>query len=130
MYSVVYFGKLIVPANFRLLSISASHHKFVRNDIVESKKKQQSIQLWPREDSKSGASKQHRMFGSLSRLAGDALKSAKHATDQLAQAAQHAASTSDLTSLAKVRGHFLLLKKKKKGKTPSVFHAFILKHFL
>ncbi|VDN34159.1 unnamed protein product, partial [Gongylonema pulchrum] len=43
------------------------------------------------------------MFGSLSRLAGDALQGAKHATEQLAQAAQHAASTSELTSLSKVR---------------------------
>ncbi|CAG9537372.1 unnamed protein product [Cercopithifilaria johnstoni] len=37
------------------------------------------------------------MFGSLSRLAGDAFKGAKQATEQLAQVAQHAASTSDLT---------------------------------
>lgn len=42
------------------------------------------------------------MFGSLSRLAGDAFKGAKQATEQLAQAAQHAASTGDLTNITKV----------------------------
>ncbi|KAK6110034.1 hypothetical protein QQG55_38340 [Brugia pahangi] len=41
------------------------------------------------------------MFGSLSRLAGDALKGAKQATEQLAQVAQYAASTSDLTTITK-----------------------------
>uniref|UniRef100_A0A915PK36 Uncharacterized protein n=1 Tax=Setaria digitata TaxID=48799 RepID=A0A915PK36_9BILA len=41
------------------------------------------------------------MFGSLSRLAGDAFKGAKQATEQLAQVAQHAASASDLTTITK-----------------------------
>ncbi|VDM15406.1 unnamed protein product, partial [Wuchereria bancrofti] len=41
------------------------------------------------------------MFGSLSRLAGDAFKGAKQATEQLAQVAQYAASTSDLTTITK-----------------------------
>ena len=39
------------------------------------------------------------MFGSLTKFAGDALKGAKQATEQLAHAAQHAASTGDLTAI-------------------------------
>lgn len=48
------------------------------------------------------------MFGSLSRLAGDAFKGAKHATEQIAQAAQHAASISDLSTISKVNYYYLL----------------------
>uniref|UniRef100_A0A0N5B120 A20-type domain-containing protein n=1 Tax=Syphacia muris TaxID=451379 RepID=A0A0N5B120_9BILA len=43
------------------------------------------------------ADKTAEMFGSLTKFAGDAFKGAKQATEQFAQAAQHAASTGDLT---------------------------------
>ncbi|EJD74792.1 hypothetical protein LOAG_17939 [Loa loa] len=56
------------------------------------KEKQRNTESKPRIATKS-------MFGSLSRLASDAFKGAKQATEQLAQVAQHTSSTSNLTTI-------------------------------
>ncbi|EJW81214.1 hypothetical protein WUBG_07880 [Wuchereria bancrofti] len=76
------------------LAASATLQQTLQQQYLPGKESQRNSESEQRVATKS-------MFGSLSRLAGDAFKGAKQATEQLAQVAQYAASTSDLTTITK-----------------------------